>query len=183
MFRARAPSEGCDEIRDDARSSSSRIAFGALGRLRRHHSSAARICGLAMSLTSTGSGRLTRGCEGRPAATPLESFDRVCTARSTRVAPLRSWRPPRTSHPRRVQAPLQMHLRAGSHRTLSARRPLSRKRFAYGHSSSGGPAQPCCSRVHSSDWIHRGTLSRRSPRVQAVTRTARHPVFGGLSVV
>jgi hypothetical protein len=44
MFRARAPTSGWTEMREDARSSSSRIAFGAFGRLRRHHCSAARIC-------------------------------------------------------------------------------------------------------------------------------------------
>jgi hypothetical protein len=43
------------------RSSASRIAFGAYVRLRRHQSSAARICAFARSLTSISSGRVTRG--------------------------------------------------------------------------------------------------------------------------
>ena len=69
-FLARAPSSGRTEMSGEARSSSPRTAWGAFGRLTRHQSWTARICGPSQVADLDGNrasySRL-RSCETRSA--------------------------------------------------------------------------------------------------------------------
>ena len=123
-------------MREEARSSSSRIAFGALGRLRRHHCSAARICVFARSLTSMWSGRLTPYRGARRALRSLGWSTVDHTERSPRSASSQSLRRLRRFRHLRVPTQLLTRLRATRHLARRVRRRPFLMRFAYEHFSS-----------------------------------------------
>ena len=119
-------------LAQDIRPSSSRMAFGAFVRLRRHQLSAARICALARLRMWMSSWGLTRGYASPREGPSAASSDHAGTELWPRVASSRFRHLPRRFHHLPVPALLRTHLPATPHQVRCGHAQLFLVRFSYG---------------------------------------------------